>query len=236
MAGCRTSAPAHATATVAEQVRRAIAPLPTAPPERCGEAFRPRDGIETRGGLTQSPPAATGLTDTARPLTAPRRVAPGGRFPIRPCRRQPGPLFARRLALGVGGGGRLDRGNPVTRRRHRRGAGPAVRLWDVAERREIGRGEAHRDPVSALAFSPDGSRLASASEDATALIWDVTAIVRRGRTRPDTRDRSTGPPTPPRPRMPRRRSGRPNDRSPAKDGVQMRDFWESHRNRRRLPL
>ena len=57
---------------------------------------------------------------------------------------------------------------------------PVIRLWDVPGRRELGRIEGHRGPVTALAFSPDGSRLISSSEDATALIWDVAALTGRG--------------------------------------------------------
>jgi RNA polymerase sigma factor (sigma-70 family) len=57
---------------------------------------------------------------------------------------------------------------------------PAIRLWDIAGRRELGRIEGHRSPITALAVSPDGSRLISASEDATALIWDVAALTTRG--------------------------------------------------------
>ena len=48
-----------------------------------------------------------------------------------------------------------------------------IRLWEIAGRRELSRIEAHRGPITALAFSPEGSRLISASEDGTALIWDV---------------------------------------------------------------
>jgi RNA polymerase sigma factor (sigma-70 family) len=55
----------------------------------------------------------------------------------------------------------------------------ALRLWDVAGRKELGRIPAHRSSIRALAFSSDGRRLVSASEDGTALVWDVAAIVAR---------------------------------------------------------
>ncbi len=54
----------------------------------------------------------------------------------------------------------------------------------MAARKELGRVKAHRGEISALAFSPDGQRLLSASEDATALVWDVAALKGRGKTDP----------------------------------------------------
>jgi RNA polymerase sigma factor (sigma-70 family) len=57
----------------------------------------------------------------------------------------------------------------------------AILLWDVAARRELGRIPAHRAYIRALAFSADGRRLVSGSEDATALVWDVAALTRRGK-------------------------------------------------------
>ncbi len=55
----------------------------------------------------------------------------------------------------------------------------AIRLWDVAARQELGRVPAHRAYIRALAFSADGRRLVSASEDGTALVWDVAQIIGR---------------------------------------------------------
>ena len=53
----------------------------------------------------------------------------------------------------------------------------SIRLWDVAAQRDLCRVQAHRSGISALAFSPDGRRLLSASADATALVWDVAALI-----------------------------------------------------------
>ncbi|MHC5540747.1 WD40 repeat domain-containing protein, partial [Singulisphaera rosea] len=61
---------------------------------------------------------------------------------------------------------------------------PTVRLWDLATGREVGRFERHRGPVNAVAFSPDGRSLISASDDATAMTWDVSSLQTHVRVEP----------------------------------------------------
>jgi RNA polymerase sigma factor (sigma-70 family) len=51
-------------------------------------------------------------------------------------------------------------------------------LWDLLTGKEIRAFEGHRSWVTSLAFSPDGKALASGSDDTTALVWDVAAVVR----------------------------------------------------------
>jgi WD40 repeat protein len=50
-----------------------------------------------------------------------------------------------------------------------------ARLWDVGSGKLLATLEGHSDAVNALAFSPDGSRLATASWDGTARLWDVAS-------------------------------------------------------------
>jgi WD40 repeat protein len=49
----------------------------------------------------------------------------------------------------------------------------AVRLWNLASRTQIHTLQGHTDSVHALAFSPNGGRLASAGADGTLRIWNV---------------------------------------------------------------
>jgi WD40 repeat protein len=51
--------------------------------------------------------------------------------------------------------------------------GRVVQLWDVASSRLVARLEGHEGKVICLAFSPDGTRLASGSYDQTVRLWDM---------------------------------------------------------------
>ncbi len=61
-----------------------------------------------------------------------------------------------------------------------------VVLIERASGREIRRLKGHKDSVDHLAFAPDGRSLVSSSSDDTALVWDVTGLMRDGRL-PETR-------------------------------------------------
>jgi WD40 repeat protein len=66
-----------------------------------------------------------------------------------------------------------------------------VKLWDVATGKEVNNLQDHIDAVFAVAFSPDGKRLASASQDRTVKIWNV-ATGKRLYTMSDALDGLTG--------------------------------------------
>jgi WD40 repeat protein len=51
--------------------------------------------------------------------------------------------------------------------------GTAIHLWEVATGKELRTFQGHRGEISSLAFSANGRRLASASNDSTVVIWDL---------------------------------------------------------------
>lgn len=54
----------------------------------------------------------------------------------------------------------------------------SVHVWDVASGKKVAAWPGHRGKVSGLAYAPDGTRLASCSQDTTVLVWDVTKVAR----------------------------------------------------------
>jgi RNA polymerase sigma factor (sigma-70 family) len=57
--------------------------------------------------------------------------------------------------------------------------GTMIHLWEVATARELRTFHGHRGEICSLAFSGDGQRLASASNDSTVLVWDLIEARRK---------------------------------------------------------
>jgi RNA polymerase sigma factor (sigma-70 family) len=69
---------------------------------------------------------------------------------------------------------------------------PTIHLHEVATGKERRKLVGHRGRVRSLSFSADGAMLISASEDATALVWDLAGRYSVGQTRPASLERPTG--------------------------------------------
>jgi hypothetical protein len=79
-------------------------------------------------------------------------------------------------SVGFSGNGRLLAGTTDRTR--------VIRVWDLVTRQEVKQFQGHEGWVRSLTFAADGRTLASASEDTTILLWDVSGLP-PGRNAPD---------------------------------------------------
>jgi hypothetical protein len=61
------------------------------------------------------------------------------------------------------------------------GGDKTIRLWETSTGKERHCFEGHQGIVRSVAFSADGARLVSASDDTTALVWDATGSTFKGK-------------------------------------------------------
>lgn len=56
-----------------------------------------------------------------------------------------------------------------------------IRLWDINTGKEIASTTGHKTPVNCVAYSPDGTILASGSDDGAIILWDAASGAEKGR-------------------------------------------------------
>jgi RNA polymerase sigma factor (sigma-70 family) len=56
------------------------------------------------------------------------------------------------------------------------GSDRCLPLWDVATAEQRAEFTGHQGPITSIAFAPDGKAICTASEDTTALVWDLSTL------------------------------------------------------------
>ena len=53
-------------------------------------------------------------------------------------------------------------------------------IWDVKKREKIGDLRGHSGDITSVSFSPDGTRIVTASRDRLAILWDAKSRAKIG--------------------------------------------------------